>query len=272
MRSTDGYQPSSTVGPATPSIPPAPNNAETQGLSHDNQPDNQSRAQETLLKVTQLMRRLQNAFDSDPHNGISTVLESTELDHEVVYTCASLFWTQFQTDSGTLEELDIAIDLGARALQLVSDHDPQRPRYLFALGSFHQMRFKRVGKVEDITEAIQLIEQAVLLAPSEHTSKPRFLSNLDISYTMRFHRLNTPADMEKSIEFQKQAVRLTPGDLPEMLARLSNLGGAYRTLFERLGRVEDLEKSPWKVGGRYQSSGTSNTLLGSPDSTFGASR
>ncbi|KAG8741410.1 hypothetical protein FRC12_015691 [Ceratobasidium sp. 428] len=202
----------------------------------DQKPHSQSLIKEPLLQVTQLMERLKNLSKNDQHD-ISTALDSAEASHEVFYLCAILFLNHFKTDSGTMKDLDVAIDLGTRALQLLSDHALERPGYLFELGTFYQTRFKRVGKIEDITEAVELAEQAISLVPDKHSSKPRYFSGLGISYNIRFHRLDTLADMERSIECQEQAVRLTPDDSTERRARLNNLGSAYQSLFEQLGKL-----------------------------------
>ncbi|KAG9124754.1 hypothetical protein FRC07_010363 [Ceratobasidium sp. 392] len=211
--------------------------------NQENKLDDETPTRETLAKATQLMKRLQNLLDSAGQD-ISALLESTEASSEVVYVCAILFWNQFQTDSGTLVDLDIAITLGTKLLQLVVDHDPEKPGYLFELALFYQTRFKRLDKIGDITSAIALAEEAILFAPDKHPDKPRYFNGLSISYMMRFHRFDELMDLEKSIGSQEQAVELTPDTSPEaMRARLNNLGSAYQSIFERLGRIEDLDKS-----------------------------
>jgi hypothetical protein len=75
--------------------------------------------------------------------------------------------------------------------------------YLSNLGSAHQTRFVRTGRMEDLEEAIRITHQAVNIIPRDHPALAGRLNTLSTTLLRRFERTGGMEDLE-------EAIRITP--------------------------------------------------------------
>ncbi|KAH8810260.1 CHAT domain-containing protein [Flagelloscypha sp. PMI_526] len=142
-----------------------------------------------------------------------------------------------------MEDIDKAIELDRKAVDLTPDGHPDKSKYFHNLGSSHQMRFERLGKIVDIIKAIESQWQAVDLTPVGHPNRPMYLNTLGSSHQIRFEHLGEMADISKAVESQYQAVDLTPDGHSNKPIYLNNLGNSYQIRFEHFGGMDDISKA-----------------------------
>ncbi|KAG9084521.1 hypothetical protein FS749_005179 [Ceratobasidium sp. UAMH 11750] len=131
---------------------------------------------------------------------------TSELRLATIRLISSLFQDRFEK-SWRQEDLDMAIEFMAKAVQLTPDNDPGKIASLGDLGTLHSERFERRGSLEDLGRAIELMEQAAFSTSFDHPSRPAMLNNLGVSYRLRCKRLGELADLEKSVHCNEQAVK-----------------------------------------------------------------
>ncbi|VDC07766.1 unnamed protein product [Peniophora sp. CBMAI 1063] len=176
---------------------------------------------------------------------------------------------------GKLEDLDLSIEAGRRALELVPDEHPDRaqalcnlsfslkhrfrrlgivddlemtptghpsiPVRLDNLGSLLSLRFEQFGQLDDLNRAISEHQRAVKLAPDGHVDKATRLHNLAVSLIRRFERLRDPEDLERALALGNRVVELTPDGDPDLAVRLGTLCYMQDARFRHLGKLEDIE-------------------------------
>ncbi|KAI0032992.1 CHAT domain-containing protein [Vararia minispora EC-137] len=144
---------------------------------------------------------------------------------------------------GQLNDLEQAISLGQRAVDLTPDSHPDKPGRLMNLGSALSDRFDHLGQLDDLEQAIAVNHHAVDLAPDGNPNKPLYLCNLGIALQTRFGRFGQPDDLEHATLLQHHAVDLTPDGHPDEAMYLMNLGNALTIRFDHLGQLNDLEQA-----------------------------
>ncbi|KAB5591217.1 aromatic di-alanine and TPR containing protein [Ceratobasidium theobromae] len=97
--------------------------------------------------------------------------------------------TKKQDGGSNPEDADKAIECHTRAVSLTPKGHADMPDRLNNLGTAHQRRFQRFGKVEDIDKAIESGARAVSLAPQNHAHIPSWLFNLGRAYSFRYEVL-----------------------------------------------------------------------------------
>ncbi|KZV60225.1 hypothetical protein PENSPDRAFT_760127 [Peniophora sp. CONT] len=142
---------------------------------------------------------------------------------------------------GELEDLEAAILVRRRAVDLTPDGHPNKPHYMNNLGGALRIRFQRVGQLTDLEAAISVQRRAVELMPDGHPDKPLCMDNLGGSLQIRFERVGELGDLEAAISAQRRAVNLTPDGHPDKPGQMNNLGRALQRRFERVGELKDLE-------------------------------
>ncbi|KAI0027071.1 CHAT domain-containing protein, partial [Vararia minispora EC-137] len=142
---------------------------------------------------------------------------------------------------GELQNLEDAIAVQRRAVDLTPDNHPNMPLRLNNLGSFLSECFDRLGELQNLEDAIAAQHRAVDLTPDDHPDMPVRLHNLGHSLSDRFDRLGELQNLEDAIAVQRRAVDLTPDNHPDMPLRLHNLGSFLSKRFNRLGELPNLE-------------------------------
>ena len=144
---------------------------------------------------------------------------------------------------GNLADLEEAISVQRRAIQLTPNGHEDMPGRLNNLGNSYQCRFEHAGELSDIEEAISLQQRAVQLAPNGHANMPGWLNNLGNSYMRRFERTGEIPDIAEAISRQQQALQLTPNGHANIPLYLDSVGNSYQCCFERSGDLGDIEEA-----------------------------
>lgn len=144
---------------------------------------------------------------------------------------------------GELEDLDHAIDVIQRAVDLAAEEDLKLPDWLNNLGIALQSRFERTGSLRDLARAVDAMENAVKLTPQDHIDRPDSLHNLGTLLLRRFEQTGSLDDLDLAIKVHADADILMPADHNCKAICLSGLGNALVARFERIGATEDLNRA-----------------------------
>ena len=136
--------------------------------------------------------------------------------------------------TGSIEDLDRAIHVAKRAVELSTLDDQNYAAYIETLGSTLFCRFQETGSMDDLQDSIDAKEQAVKLQKNLQLH-PMCLVNLGIALMNRFERTKSTHDLERAFFLCQDALKSTPGDDPIYATRLHILGSVFKTLFQRSG-------------------------------------
>ncbi|KAL5634350.1 hypothetical protein ACGC1H_002423 [Rhizoctonia solani] len=145
--------------------------------------------------------------------------------------------------TGTLGDLEKAIEYFSRAVSWTPDDDPDLSSRLNDLGIAYNDRFHRLGALSDFEGSVTHISRAIELTSDDHPDRLRQLASLGVSYGERYRRLDELADLEKATECFSRVLALTPDGHPDMPLRHAHLGQCYIYRHRRLGELADIEKS-----------------------------
>ncbi|VDC06470.1 unnamed protein product [Peniophora sp. CBMAI 1063] len=144
---------------------------------------------------------------------------------------------------GNIDDLQHAVVVEQKALQLTREGHPDRALRLHNLSISLRMRFESLGALDDLRIAIQIQRDAVELTPSDNPDLPVRLDNLGSLQWLRSRRFGKLEDLETAIASQQRATELTPDNHPDKATRLHNLASSLRSRFERLDDPADLERA-----------------------------
>jgi tetratricopeptide (TPR) repeat protein len=144
---------------------------------------------------------------------------------------------------GEAGDLDRALGLWMRAVQLTPADSPDLPSILNNLGTGLSARYARSGELEDLRRAIESYERAVQLTPADSPDLPSRLNNLGNGLRARYARSGELEDLRRAIESYERAVQLTPADSPDLPSILNNLGTGLHDRYARSGELEDLQRA-----------------------------
>lgn len=153
--------------------------------------------------------------------------------------CANALHRRFQSH-GNIDDLQLAITMHTRAIELTTDDHPHRPALLSNLGIVLHARFGLLGDAQDLHSSIENDSRAVELTSKGHPDMPFRLNNLACALYERFQLSSNPQDLEDALQYQLAAVDSTPNGHLDLPARLSNLGNLLRERFDTLGSNQDL--------------------------------
>ena len=168
--------------------------------------------------------------------------ESQERDRGDLGSTSVRLWEQFQA-KGELTDLENAISIQQKVVELTDDGHPDKPGRLSNLGSSQGTCFGHLSELADLENAISNQQKAVELTDDGHPDKPDRLLNLGNSQQTRFRCLGELADINSAISNQKKAVELTDDGHPSKPGHLLNLSISQETRFEPLGELADLENA-----------------------------
>jgi len=145
--------------------------------------------------------------------------------------------------AGSPADLETALSLWQRALQLTSPNSPDRPALLNNLGNGLRDRYARTSALSDLEAAIQVSREALQLTPPNSPDRPSYLNNLGVGLRARYARTGALSDLEEAIQVYREALQLTPPNSPNRPSRLNNLGNGLRDRYDRTGALIDLEEA-----------------------------
>ncbi|KAI0319918.1 TPR-like protein [Amylostereum chailletii] len=140
-------------------------------------------------------------------------------------------------------DIETAIAIHQRAVDLTPDDDPQKAAYLNNVGISFGVRFRRWRELADVDSSIRALRQAVEIVPESHVRRAMYLNHFGSCLRDRFEHCEQLPDIDSSIRVLRQAVNLTPELHPDKPKYLSNLGSSFGCRFQRLGELADIDSS-----------------------------
>ncbi|EXM12961.1 hypothetical protein FOTG_18569 [Fusarium oxysporum f. sp. vasinfectum 25433] len=145
--------------------------------------------------------------------------------------------------TGTMADLDEAINIGRQALDKTPGDHPDRVAWLNNLGIGLRLRYQRTGTMADLEEAIGIGRRAVDSTPDDHPAWAARLDNLGVFLSSRYQRTGKMVELEEAIGLARRALDSTPDGHPDRATRLNNLGTKLELRYERTGEMADLEEA-----------------------------
>ncbi|RYP54761.1 hypothetical protein DL769_010292 [Monosporascus sp. CRB-8-3] len=145
--------------------------------------------------------------------------------------------------TGSIGDLNRAIDVADMAVKAVPQDYPDRAGRLNNLGGFLGWRFDRTGSMDDLNRAVNVADMAVNAISQDHPNRATCLNNLGTCLGKRFERTGLMDDINRAVDVANMAVEVTPQDHPNQAMRLSNLGIWVGRRFERTGSMDDLNRA-----------------------------
>jgi len=145
--------------------------------------------------------------------------------------------------TGTIADLDGAIEIIQSLLIAIADDHPNRAAFLSNIGVALQVRYGLSGNIADLDEAIEATQAAITATPEDSPARPVYLSNLALALRVRFSVLGGGADLDKAVEAARAAMAVTSDDHSKRAEHLANLGAVLLTRFKRIGSRADLDEA-----------------------------
>ncbi|WP_243794693.1 tetratricopeptide repeat protein [Saccharopolyspora gloriosae] len=142
--------------------------------------------------------------------------------------------------SAGMNDLNRAVRLLSRAVELTAPDDQERSNRYTALARAHRLRFDRTGTLSDLDEAVSMYQQAVAFA--KPSAGPRPLADLATNLRTRFEHIGSPGDLSAALDAQREAVAAAT-DAPERWGFRLGLADLLRTRFESRGSLHDLHEA-----------------------------
>ncbi|VDB83404.1 unnamed protein product [Peniophora sp. CBMAI 1063] len=163
-------------------------------------------------------------------------------DVDLLTKLESRLWSRFQ-DQGKLADLESAIKVQERVVELTADDHSDKAAMLDTLSDWLLRRFQRLLSPADLQRAIKAKEHSIELTPDDPLHKPTMLDALGDLHVLRYHHLGDLSDLERAIAAQQRALELSQGRHPDELEIMANLAAALGHRFERLGEPDDIQSA-----------------------------
>lgn len=149
---------------------------------------------------------------------------------------------------GRQEDLDDAVSMSRRALELRPAHHPNRPDCIGNCAVALITLFQQTGERLNLDEAISLYRNGLELLPSPHPRRSRFLSSLSDALMVRFEQsgYRDRADLDEAIVINREALGLQSRQHPHRSDSVNNLANAlWSRYIEDIqgGTQDDLEEA-----------------------------
>ncbi|KZV68360.1 hypothetical protein PENSPDRAFT_634477 [Peniophora sp. CONT] len=142
------------------------------------------------------------------------------------------------------EDLESALSVTARAVQLTSDGHPDQPMWLNNIAAVLRARYEHHGQIIDLEKGISSYYEAMKLMPEEgHPQMPTLLIKLGGLLTSRYERLGELHDIETTMTVLNRAREIIPDDHPDVPTLLYNTGITLYSCYQRSGDINDLESA-----------------------------
>ncbi|KAJ6597491.1 CHAT domain-containing protein [Mycena vulgaris] len=158
-------------------------------------------------------------------------------------------FTQRYTESGTLEDLNTALQNNQAAVDLAAGQpDQDRVRCLQQLGMSFKFRYMRLGDLHDLESALETDQAIMDLTPEGHPQRAGRLASLAEGFKQRYARSEDMQDLETAIHKEEEVLSLTPIAHPGRVSHLQSLAALFGARYQKLGNLDDLEAAL----GKYQ--------------------
>jgi tetratricopeptide (TPR) repeat protein len=145
--------------------------------------------------------------------------------------------------TGSMVDLDEAINLGRRVLEEMPPDDANRAVSLNNLGVALLERFDRLGADEDLTEAVAIGRTATQYLTEHASHRCAVFTNFANILTARSERLPDVSDIEEAIKFGELAVEAGESDDPSLVVAMSSLANSLWTRHRAFGEENDLSRA-----------------------------
>lgn len=143
--------------------------------------------------------------------------------------------------TGSIVDLDAAIQNLRIVIRDTENHHPDRPRRLQSLGVGYGERYQSSGGLADIDNAIKQFEDALALTVDDDSLKASLSSALGTAYLGRYKRTQVPWDLDAGIKMCQEAVKF-PLKATDRADCLHLLAMGYSTRARSVGAESDLDE------------------------------
>ena len=144
---------------------------------------------------------------------------------------------------GRREDLDEALMLGRRAVELAGDQHPQPEALLSHLGNCLLDMFDLTDSAEMLDEAIAVKQAALDSVVPGNPVRCVLMTNLGNALRNRASRFGDRASAERAVDLGRQALRLVAGWSPQRPVIISGLATSLRVAFELSGSAVVLREA-----------------------------
>ncbi|KAJ8112227.1 hypothetical protein OPT61_g5355 [Boeremia exigua] len=154
---------------------------------------------------------------------------------------ATWFFRRFEK-KGTMSDLDHAISVRRKVVDITPGSDPNRIDVLDTLLRILCTRFQMRGLPQDLDEAIVIFEEVVDIMPASDPDLPQALNSLAGLLSQRFNATRSLKDLDHAIEIVENVAVVTLAIDPERIPILNSLLRMFRQRFDMTGSVDDLDR------------------------------
>jgi tetratricopeptide (TPR) repeat protein len=144
--------------------------------------------------------------------------------------------------TGSIVDLDAAIQNLRIVIRDTDNHHPERPRRLQSLGVGYGEKYQSSGGLADIDNAIKQFEEALALVADKDSLKASLSSALGTAYLDRHKRTQVPGDLDARIRMCQEAVKF-PLKATDRADCLHLLAMGYSTRARNVGAESDLDEA-----------------------------
>ncbi|KAI9889129.1 MAG: hypothetical protein M1814_005791 [Vezdaea aestivalis] len=148
--------------------------------------------------------------------------------------------------SGSIADLDEAVQMSRDAVTLTAEDHPNRLTFLSTLGTNLGNRFLLGrGAMSDLDEAIRINQETIKNASVDSAATANRLRNVAVLLSIRQKESQPGAgsDLDEAIRLAREAVRMIRTDNPIYAETLTSLGTSLRNRWMRFGEISNLEES-----------------------------
>ncbi|VDB96097.1 unnamed protein product [Peniophora sp. CBMAI 1063] len=157
-------------------------------------------------------------------------------------TLGKVFQSRFERMKDPLD-IEHAVSLQRRALELTSDTHPDRPKRLADIGHALYFQYLQSNVPGDLPDAVAFLRRAVELTGDDHPELPMRLSNYSLVLHAQFDANRDLDVLSLAISTLERATELTDDELSSKPIMLLNLSGLYGSRYEQLQEHADLENA-----------------------------
>jgi tetratricopeptide (TPR) repeat protein len=145
--------------------------------------------------------------------------------------------------TGSLGDLDRAVQAAEAAVRASGKDDPNQAMYLSHLELAVFSRYERTGELASLDRAVQLARQAVDASPEDYPDRSMYFTNLGNALSTHFERTGRMSDLDRAVEAAQEAVDAVAEDHSGRATYLSNLGVILQRRFDHTDRAGDLDRA-----------------------------
>jgi len=146
-------------------------------------------------------------------------------------------------DSGSMVDLQYAVEYNEFALAVVPINHHVRPALLNNLGWVLGKRFELTGKPVDLSRAVELSGKAIEVTPLGHPDRGIWLSNFGYWLGTQFMQTGEMEALNRAIQLSEEAVTAASHDDSDLAGCLFSLGIWLYRRFGRIGIMSDLQRA-----------------------------